>query len=323
MSKWLLERLYTYKDQPTARFAFQGSINWIRGLSILASSEEFSDDNLRNYYTGVQRRTVNQVADTLVFENVLMSYHHISALQKFNSLDGHHYDVVRSAIISWYYAVYYAAKAMIAATSESDPQTHADAGKVWQNNIITRNLAVGVFGFNLTDITPSHTDQTIQTMRNGNRFDLNTYPTNTDEALGCIYSYLKGTSEYTRWQTEERIRQSREFRDLDVSDFRTKAAREMRDNKLRLGITNILTQAFRYRGKANYRDSIYLSYGEDRSQEIKVFLGDLQIISTNFLRMAAFYVSKRIERGTWKVFIEDLDRNSRLTISSSVLGVKE
>jgi hypothetical protein len=321
MSKWLLERLYTHKDQPTARFAFQGSINWMRGLAILVDSEEFSDENLRNYYAGVQRRTVNQAADTLVFENVLMSYHHISALQKFNSLDGHHYDVVRSAIISWYYAVYYAAKAMIAATSESDPQTHAEAGKVWQNNIILRNLAVGAFGLSLTDITPSHTDQTIQTMRNGNRFDLNTYPTNTDEALGCIYSYLKGTAEYTRWQTEERIRQSREFKDLGVTDFRTKVAREMRDNKLRSGITNILTQAFRYRGKANYRDSIYLSYGEDRSQEIEVFLGDLQIISTNFLRMAAFYVSKRVENGTWDEFVADIGQNSKLAISVDLLRV--
>lgn len=323
MSKWLLERLYAHKNQPTTRFAFQGSINWMRGLSILVNNEEFSNDSLRNYYESVQRRIVNQTADTLVFENVLMSYHHISALQKFNSLDKHHYDVVQSAIISWYYAVYYAAKAMIAATSESDPQTHAEAGKVWQNNIILRNLAVGAFGLSLTDITPKNTKQAIGTMRNGNRFDLNTYPTNIDEASGCIYSYLKGTAEYTQWQIEERIRQSKEFKELGVDNFKTKAAREMRDKKLSSGMTNILTQAFRYRGKANYRDSIYLSYGDDRTNEIKIFIGDLQIIATNFLRMTAFYVSKRVENGTWSEFVEDIERNSRLAISIDLLKVEK
>lgn len=321
MSKWLLDRLYNHKDQPTVRFAFQGSINWIRGLSILVDSELFSDDNLKDHYENVTRRNVNEIADTRVFENILMSLHDVSALQKFESLDGNHYNVVRSAIVAWYYAIYYASKAMIAATSESDPQTHADTAKVWQNNIISRGLAIEPFNLSISDIRSRNIEDIITNLRGLNRYDTSTNPTNNEEAIGGVFSYLKGTAKYAQWQTEERVKNSREFKNLNVDNFRTKAARELRDNKLQGGLVNFLTQAFRYRGKANYRDSIYLSYGDNREEEIEVFINDLENIASKFLQMASFYVSKRVERGTWTEFIDDIDQNSQLTIDVGILNV--
>lgn len=321
MSKWLLDRLYDHKDQPTTRFAFQGSINWIRGVSILVDSGLFSDENLKNHYSSVTRRTVNQEADTRAFENILMSLHNVSATQKFATLEQHHYDVVRSAIVSWYYAVYYASKAMIAATSESDPQTHADTAKVWQNNIVSRGFSVNPFNLSIMDIKTKNVDQVIATLRGTNSYNLNTRPTDIEEATGGVLSYLKGTANYVQWQTEERVKNSREFRALGVSNFRTKVAGEMRDNKFQVGLVNFLTQAFRYRGKANYRDSIYLSYGDNNEAEIKVFIEDLENIASKFLRMASVYVSKRVERGTWNEFTDDIEHNSQLTISTNILKV--
>ena len=321
MNKWLLDRLYAHKDQPTVRFAFQGSINWIHGLSILVDTEFFSDDNLKDHYKNVTRRNVNEIADTLVFENILMSLHNVSALQKFESLEDNHYDVVRSAIVAWYYAIYYASKAMIAATSESDPQTHADTAKVWQNNIIERGFAVEPFNFNISNITTKNIDEVISSLRRENTYDTNTFPTNREEATGGAFSYLKGTAKYTQEQIEERVKGSREFRSFGVDNFRTKVAKELRDNKLQSGVVNFLTQAFRYRGKANYRDSIYLSYGDNREDEIETFINDLENIALKFLKMASFYVSKRVERGTWDEFVEDIEQNSQLTIDVGILNV--
>lgn len=323
MSKWLLNRLYDHKNQPTTRFAFQGSINWIRGLSILVDSELFSNNSLKDHYKNVTRRNVNEIADTRVFENILMSLHNVSALQKFESLDDNHYDVVRSAIVAWYYAIYYSSKAMIAATSESDPQTHADTAKIWQNNIVSRGFAIEPFNLSISDITGKNVDEVITSLRGLNKYDTSTHPTNIEEAIGGVFSYLKGTAKYVQWQTEERVKNSREFKNLSVDNFRTKAARELRDNKLQGGLVNFLTQAFRYRGKANYRDSIYLSYGDNREGEIEIFIKDLENIALKFLKMAAFYASRRVEKGTWKAFIDDIDRNSQLTISCKVLGVKK
>lgn len=321
MSKWLLDRLYNHKDQPTARFAFQGSINWIRGLSILVDSDVFTDENLQNKYSSVTRRTVNREADTKAFENILMSLHNVSATQKFATLEQHHYDVVRSAIVSWYYAIYYASKAMIAATSESDPQTHAETAKVWQNNIVSRGLSVEPFNLSISNITTSNIEQVITSLRGTNTYNLNTNPSSIEEATGGILSYLKGTAKYAKGQTEERVKNSKEFRNLGVDNFRTKIAMEMRDNKLQGGMVNFLTQAFRYRGKANYRDSIYLSYGDNNEAEIKVFIEDLENIASKFLRMSSVYVSKRVERGTWNEFTSDIENNSLLTINTNILTI--
>jgi uncharacterized protein (UPF0332 family) len=323
MSKWLLDRLYDHKHQPTARFAFQGSINWVHGLSILVDSELFLNDNLKDHYKNVTRRNVNEVADTRVYENILLSLHNISALQKFAALENNHYDVVRSAIVSWYYAIYYASKAMIAATSESDPQTHTDAAKVWQNNIADRGFAIEPFNLSILDIRTKYVKAVITKLRAGNKYDINNYPGNIEEAKGCIFSYFQGTTSYTKWQIEEKIRESKEFKELSVTDFRKKDAREMRDRKLQSGMVNFLTQAFRYRGKANYRDSIYLSYGDNREAEIEVLIKDLENIALKFLKMASFYASRRVEKGTWKAFVDDIDGNSQLAISSQVLGVKK
>lgn len=74
---------------------------------------------------------------------------------------------------------------------------------------------------------------------------------------------------------------------------------------------NFLVQAFRYRGKANYRDSIYLSYGADRTGTITSFVSDLSIVAERFLTMAARYVARRVERGTWQQFAADMDENLR------------
>ena len=322
-SKWLLDRLYDHKKQPSVRFAFQGTINWMRGLAILVETEQFTEDALRTYYKNVQRRTVNELADTMVFENILMSLHHISALKTFKNLKQNHYDIVRSAIISWYYGIYYAAKAMIAAESGADPQTHAETAKVWQNNIVQRNLAIGPFGLSIQELTPKHINEVITDLRKGNKYDLNTNPSNIDEAWGCIYSYLQGTAKYVKWEIEERVKNSKDFKKFGVQDFRTRAARELRDQNLERGIVNILTQAFRYRGKANYRDSIYLTYGADRSLEITTFLNDLYIIAEKFLRMAVFHTSKRVESGTWEMFVDDIRTNSQLAIGASLLEVSK
>jgi uncharacterized protein (UPF0332 family) len=250
-----------------------------------------------------------------------MSLHNVSSLQRFKSLENHHYDVVRSAIVAWYYAIYYASKAMIAATSESDPQTHADTAKVWQNNIILRGYIIEPFNFSISDITTKNVDEIITNLRGSNNYDTSSIPTNSEEAKGGIFSYLNGTAKYVKWQTEERVKSSRDFKNLGVNNFRTKAAQELRDNKLQIGIVNFLTQAFRYRGKANYRDSIYLSYGDNREEEINILIQDLENIASKFLRMASVYTSKRVEQGTWNEFVDDIELNSQLTIDISILRV--
>lgn len=80
-----------------------------------------------------------------------------------------------------------------------------------------------------------------------------------------------------------------EYRKGSFNSFRTNSAKALRDAKLSPAKDNYLIQAFRYRGKANYRDAIYLSYGNDKAEQLSQFLSDLRIVSRAYTLMAAHY----------------------------------
>lgn len=321
MAQWLLNRLFDAKDQPKPRFAFQGTVNWMRALSILVSNGAFEDKKIKDHYQTVNRRPPNQEADTLVFENMMMAFHNQASLVRLTEDVTHPYDVCRSAIIAWYYGTYFTCSAMIAAASGSKQETHAHTAKVWHSDIVTPGLVMSPFSLNLTSLVESVAEKEIAAYRGTNEFDLNTYPSNEVEAWGAVVSYLNGTWEYEKWRIEERVKDSREFKALDVDNFRTIKAREVRDTQLAKNGVNYLIQAFRYRGKANYRDSIFLSYGYDNSEKVKVFVRDLEAVSRMFQRIAAFYLSRRVEKGAWSDFIADLAENSRLSLEATYLQV--
>jgi hypothetical protein len=309
---WLLKNLFTYGDQPKPRFAFQGTVNWMRGLSIL-SENDFSHQQLRQFYRHIQRRRANEESDVLAYECLMMSMHNVSALDSLEAIENP-YPIVRSAIVAWYYATYYAAKAMLAASSGADSQTHAAAGKAWQSEIIVPGLAKNPFDLSISDLTPTNVRQVITTLRGGNKNDLNVEPTNRDTAFGAIYSYLKGTAEYEQWRLKEKVKDSAAYKQGGYTSFRSNAAKELRDAKLRQAHVNFLVQAFRYRGKANYRDAIYLSYGRDDTDRLRQYVTDLGTVGGAFSLMAAHYVSKRVVRNDWAQFVADIKEHSRFQL---------
>jgi len=310
---WLLNRFFDHQQQQTPGFAFQGTVNWMRALSILIDEGAYSHDSLSRFYNGVQRRRPNQDAGNLAFECMLMAMHNVSSIQKAQSLD-EPYSFVRSAITAWYYATYYACKAMIAAATGSDPQTHSKTGKIWQTNIVKRNLAVTPFDLNIEDLTPSNIGRAIVALRNDNPHDLSVTPTNHEQAFGAAISYLKGTAEYEKRRLEEEVRDSSVFKRKGFADFRTIAARTLRDARLSGAQVNFLVQAFRYRGKANYRDAIYLSYGADNSGTLTVFVQDLANVARAFALMAAHYLSRRVTQDNWQSFANDIAANARFPL---------
>ncbi len=319
MAQWLLNRLFDVKEQTEPRFAFQGTVNWMRALSILVENGSFKVENIKAHYQSVSRRKSNPAADTLVFENMMMAFHNQASLVRITDNAMHPYDICRSAIISWYYSTYFTSSAMIAAASGSKQETHALTAKVWQSDIVDPKLVMPPFSLCLSSLVENVIEVEISAYREDNKYDLNTYPGSDEEAWGSVVSYLKGTRDFEKWRIEERIKKSSEFKDLGVDNFRTKRARELRDKQLAKNGVNYLIQAIRYRGKANYRDSIFLSYGNDNSEKIKIFVQDLEKVSRAFQRMAAYYLSQRVEKGTWSEFIADLKNNSRLSIEATYL----
>lgn len=284
----------------------------MRGLAVLVDGQ-FSHQQLQQFYQRVQRRQANEQADALAYGCLTMSMHNVSAIDSMEAIDDP-YPIVRSAIVAWYYATYYAAKAMLAASSGTDPQTHASAGKVWQAEIVGHGLVKVPFDLSITGITPDNVRQVMTTLRAGNAHDLNTEPTDEDMARGALYAYLKGTAEYEQWRLEEMVKESREFKQGGFNSFRSNAARALRDAKLNPAHVNYLVQAFRYRGKANYRDAIYLSYGRDDTERLGQFVSDLAVVAGAFSLMAAHYAAKRVVRDDWAAFIADLEENAQFEL---------
>lgn len=318
MEKWYLNKLYEETYQPTVRFAFQGTVNWMRALAISVEDESFNQQ-LEIIYKNVKRRNYNKNADLIAFENILMSIHNLHSIQSINNCISNPYSIARTQIVSWYYTIYYASSAMIGASSGTVQETHTNTAKVWQTEFIKKDLVAHPFSLSLNTLIEKIVKESIDDFRDGNVFTLDNYPTDINESYGAIISYLNGTAKYKKWQSEEEIKKSKEFKQLKVDNFRTKKARELRDEKLSKGIVNFLVQAFRYRGKAHYRDSVFLSYGDNREVELKQFNKDLEIVAKAFLKMASKYVQLRVKKNDWNKFLEDLDNNLRFDFDTSFL----
>lgn len=70
--------------------------------------------------------------------------------------------------------------------------------------------------------------------------------------------------------------------------------------------------AFRYRGKANYRDTIFLCYGS-YGVDMGRFISDACAVADTYYQMAQTWVSMRVPKEDWSHFIDDLRKNSKLT----------
>jgi hypothetical protein len=143
------------------------------------------------------------------------------------------------------------------------------------------------------------------------KHNVNNRSKNVEMARGAVYSYLKGTAEYEKWRLEEIVRASSVYRQQRFTSFRSHNARVIRDEKLLPAHVNFMVQAFRYRGKANYRDAIYLSYGRDRIESLAQFVIDLADVAGAFCLMTGHYVSRRVIRNDWTDFVDDIKRNIR------------
>lgn len=317
MATWLLSRL---SDQPNPNFALMGTAYWMRGLAILSDPATLTDQVISQPLAKVHRRQPRPDKDTAAYAYLLMALHNLAALKEFNEGSGRNrYNTIRSAIVAWYYCIYECSSAMVLAQSGDSAEEHRTTAKLWHHNIAKSGLICEPFSLRLDTLVKKDVDQAIQTYRAGNSNDLSTEPASVVEARGAVISYLNGTADFERDRAEDRILDSTQFKALGVSNFRTKAARTLRDQEFAKGFVNFPIQAFRYRGKANYRDSMYLSYGANWKDTVEQLSTDLETVAAAFFRTASALVRRRTERGTWNDFRADVNANFKPDIDESIL----
>lgn len=303
------------KGIPDPTYSLPGTLNWMRALAIMVNDEGISIASMKANCGSVTRGSLSDHAVNTAFEQLLMALHHLASLKAMVSLPSH-IDPARSAIVTWYYGIYHAASAMIAAQDGSHQDSHGDTANSWDSQFLGRPYIPRPFNYRVTTLLGKDVEKEIEILRAGNNFDLNSVPVSPQQAFGACMSYLKGSANWRAGYIEEELKR-RELKKLGLENFRTKQAQAIRDERLNGKSLGFIHQAFRYRGKANYREALFISYGNHVEPMLDNFNTDLFSVLEAFLCMAGAFCARRVGKDLWSAYFDDLSANAPLMVKPS------
>lgn len=263
-------------------------------------------------------KSSNDVAIQAV-ENHYKAMHYMAAVKSITSLKKEAYDLIRPAIISWYYVLYFASKAFLWAKCGQDSDRHRVVAKLLQDQVISNDLFIDPFNMNAPNIIEEEFEEYISKNYTSDRYELKDEPKTTDDAERALVAYLRGTKDYEQERAKDEVRKTKDFKALGVNNFMKEKARELRDQCFRKKPVNILVQAFRYRGKANYRDGLYLSYGKDNSERIYKWTEDMYSVAKAFMIMITEYLKCRISQDLLDKYRADIIKHTRFNLDKELL----
>ena len=304
---------------PDARFSLPSTINWMRAMAMIVEHEKIQASRAAVLYAGVSARKMTVQQENTIFEQLLFALHQCSALRALKN-SSCKADVARVGIVSWYYGIYASASAMVTAKDGSFQDDHTGTARIWDQQIAVPGLMSPPFDVRITSLVKKTADFELSGLSPDKRFPLvGGAPSSIDEAFSVCLGYLSGSVNWWRWRTEEDVKNSKDFRDLGFSNFRKKEAQELRDARLAKKSVSFLHQAFRYRGKANYRDAIFLGYGASVDTKLATYVDDLSAVLEAFTTLAGVFCSRRLGSKVWDSFLSDLTKKRAFTLSPEVL----
>lgn len=313
MSEWLYGLIKKSDDDRAPDFARQSHMNWARALSYELNAEHGAtvvDQRaaLRKHFEGsVKPRKVDEDHLVDVFEPLFGSIQGSTSLVSLASRDVVDAWECPTATVTWYYAVYNAFRAMFAARDRLPADTHASAVNALNGELRTLlphpfdMVAERIKGEKYEDKLPHYLTE----RRAGGRSAAinGAFSNNRTVARQIILEYLHGSAGYWAEVTRNKIVAKGPY-----ENFKTKAAQEVRDRALKPAV-NFLDCAYRYRGKANYRDAIFLSYGQAHARVGLPFVKDLANSGRFVTMMAAAYVRARLGSDAVGAFAADMKEN--------------
>ncbi len=321
MAQILYERIIKYgtvnepNGKPEPQFALPATVNWMRSLRIVCDENKTCFEEARSAYLkmGCAERNRSDLEINSIFEQLFLALHHLSALSALNHI-GNRSDAARIGIMGWYYGTYNLASAMICARDGSLQETHEATARQWYSQIVCNQLCLPPFDTKVSSLVKRDSDVEIKASLNYGKGTLKRTPTSLAEAQGALLEYTSGTANWYRWKKEEEVKRSKDFKALGRSDFRSRAAREMRDAQLKRRQIGFLHQAFRYRGKANYREALFLSYGANTNTILEKFISDMQEVLTAFVAMGGAYCSVTLGDELWNAFVQDVQHHAAFSM---------
>lgn len=300
-------------DVPDPRFALPSTVNWMRALAILVEDREVNFKSASTFYKSIQRRTMADKEINTICEQLPFSLNQLAALRAMSSATNKA-DVARMAIVSWYYGVYASATAMNAGADGSFQETHMATAQQWDRQFASNRLVMEPFSDRLAKLDKATIDREMAGPRARGKHSLTTEPMTPSQARGCCAEYLSGTATWEQWNVRTRLKEHRDFKALGKDDFRSAPARELRDSWYERRSISFLHQASRYRGKANYRDSVYLAYGKSVPKTVEGLVDDLMAVLKGVCSMAGGYASVRLGRELWEAYLADIEGRRSISV---------
>jgi hypothetical protein len=307
MDNWLYSEVLKQDDLRAPAFARQSTINWMKALRFeimnehgVSTKEQFG--SCLRHFKKVYPKKLTTLNNSFIFESMYSSLTSSLALQTSAKNATSESWMLPSSIVSWYYSVYFSVLSMLGSTGQSVDDNHTSVYRA--------------FGSNLSDQMPHPFNMKASHVKNedyklklplhdsASSFSLSkTFPETEGAARGMLLEYLSGNTKYYTSLTKERI-----LKKSSYHDFRTKLAKEDRNRQLPKTVA-FMHCAFRYRGKANYRDGIYLTYGQNSAAETKAFLEDMAVVA-KFMFVSGLALAYRSPLNSEVVqFIKDIDTN--------------
>ncbi len=303
------------KGVPNPEYSFPSTLYWMRGLQLRVTSAEINPVSAKDFYKSVNKKTASDHEINTTLEQLLFALHQCSGLHALKNV-ARTSDIARVGIVAWYYGIYAAASAMVVAQDSSFPDNHAGTAKAWGNQISAMGLIPHPFDLRITTLVKKDAEIELDNLSRGAKFPLIHVPDGDDDAYGACLAYLSGTVGWLRWKVEEEVRDSKEFKNLGVDNFRTKDAQILKNERLKKKTACFLHQAFRYRGKANYREALFLGYGSETDKMLTTrYIDDLCTVLNAFVCLAGIFCSRRLGKDIWKPFVDDLEENRSFTLS--------
>ena len=298
---------------PDPQYALPSTVHWMRAVALLIEKERLDYGRATTFYSKVTKRKMTSQQENSVLEHLLLSLHQLAALRALEDVRVQA-DIARVASVGWYYGIYAAATAMIAAQEGSIHDSHTKTANVWDRQFVQRRLILHPFDLRLSTLVKKDAEFELDCIRLGKKENLVSKPLTAEDAHRALCGYLSGTRGWWAWRVEEEVKSSKAFRELGVDNFRTKAARALRDDRLGRQSVSFLHQAIRFRGKANYREALYLAHGAQVETVISGFVSDMANILESFLAMTGAFTFKRIGSGLRDAFLEDLHSHRSFSV---------
>jgi hypothetical protein len=288
----------------------------MRALALMVRDDGIDFQAAKRFYQPQGKRNMDRLVENTVLEQLFLALHHLSTLEGMEGLSPTA-NFSRVGILAWYYGIANAAAAMTAAKNSSFQEDHAGTARMWDLEIAARGLAMGPYAWRVSSLVEGTFKHEVDAYRGSSTANLQSSLIDAADARSAAAGYLSGSAKWYAWRTTEDVRRTAQFKHLGVDNFRTKAARELRDARLSQRPIGFVHQAARYRGKANYREALFLAYGKSTEATLTGFVADQAKVLRAFVAMAGAFVSRKVGNELFEEFVADVDAHRAFSLSAA------